>query len=134
MENPNFKPQKRRGRKSISDGAISHARKQHKIYLSDEEWSTIGDHSRALEMRRADYIRNVALGYKPLPPDREFREELMKVRMDLKNLFIFINSRHWSESERQQRLAEVGVFKRWTEAVFKKEIEFLDKWIKKYMV
>ena len=112
MENPNFKSQKKRGRKSISDGAISHARKQHKIYLSDEEWSTIGDHSRALEMRRADYIRNVALGYKPLPPDREFREELMKVRMDLKNLFIFINSRHWSESERQQRLAEVGVFKK----------------------
>ena len=62
-ENPNFNPPKKRGRKSISDGAVSHARKQHKIYLNDEEWNLIGERSRQLKMRRADYIRNVALGY-----------------------------------------------------------------------
>ena len=105
MENPNFKPQKRRGRKSISDGAISHARKQHKIYLSDEEWSTIGDHSRALEMRRADYIRNVALGYKPLPPDRECRAEVMNATMDPTNLSILAKSRHRRAGATQQPAA-----------------------------
>ena len=131
-ENPNFKPQKKRGRKSISDGAVSHARKQHKIYLNDEEWNLIGERSRQLKMRRADYIRNVDLGYKPLPPDREFREELMKVRMDLKNFFSFIKSRQWSDGERQQRLAEVGILRRWAE-VIKKEIDFLEKWIRRFM-
>ena len=56
----------------------------------------------------------------------------MKVRMDLKNFFSFIKSRQWSDSERQQRLAEVGILRRWAE-VIKKEIDFLEKWIRRFM-
>lgn len=132
-ENPNFKIQKKRGRKSISDGAVSKARKQHKIYLSDDEWNDIGKYSRALKMRRADYIRKVALEYKPMAPDPEFRKALMAVRMDLKNYFSFVKSRSWSDKERQQRLAEANVFTTWTDKIFNQEINFLDEWIKRLM-
>ena len=132
-ENPNLIIPKKRGRKSISDGAVSHARKQRKIYLSNEEWKEIGERSRALNMRRADYIRKTVLAYKPLPPDSEFRQELMRVRMDIKNLFSFISTRNWTANERQQRLAEAGVFIPWTQAIFKKEIDFLDRWINRFM-
>lgn len=122
---------KKRGRKSIADGAESHARKQRKIYLSEEEWMTITRKSTELDRRCADYIRDVALGYKPLPPDPEFRKELMRVRMDLKNLFAFVNSRNWSDEEREKRLAETDIFIPCTKAIFEKEIKFLEKWIKR---
>ena len=99
--------------------------------LSEEEWMTITRKSTELDRRCADYIRDVALGYKPLPPDPEFRKELMRVRMDLKNLFAFVNSRNWSDEEREKRLAETDIFVPWTKAIFEKEIKFLEKWIKR---
>lgn len=131
-ETPNYKPKKKRGRKSIADGAESHARKQHKIYLSDDEWKLISEKSAALSMNRAEFIREVCLGYKPLPPDPEFRKEMLRVRMDLKNHFNFVNAQRWTEEERRKKLAEAEFFCPWTEEIYNKEIKFLDEWIKRY--
>ena len=129
-ENPNRTIQKKRGRKSISDGAVSHARKQRKIYLNDDEWKEIGRKSRAAGMRRADYIRKSALHGEIKPPDPEFRRELMRVRMDIVNLFSFVQTRHWTDKERQEHLAEAEVFVPWTQAIFQNHIAFYEKWTK----
>ena len=122
---------KSRGRKKSSDGFKENVRKAHKIYFKDNEWKAITSKANALDMERSVYVREVSLGYKPVTPDREFRRELMAVRDDLKKFFAFISAQRWTQDERMKKLWDIGFLKTWSKGIMK-ELDFLNKWIRRF--
>lgn len=121
---------KSRGREKASDGYKESVRKAHKIYFNDDEWKVITSKANALDMDRSVYVREVALGYNPVIPDREFRRELMAVRDDLKKFFAFISAQRWTQEERMKKLWNIGLLDVWKTGI-QRELEFLNKWIRR---
>ena len=122
---------KKRGRKKLSDGAISKARKKKNIYFSDMEWSKIGELSRTLNFHsRSQYIREVATGYRPMVPDPEMKKELMKVRTDLNKFWSYFDSKNFSDDERLGRIRNMDFQREWAKGI-KAELMFINKWIKR---
>ena len=117
---------RRSGRTALYDKK----RKPHKVYYNDQEWDEITQKSGHLDMDHGVYIRDVSLGYKPVVPDREFRREMMGVRSDIKNLFKLLESLHLTPQKRIEKLTDFGFLQRWINGV-KKELDFLDNWIKR---
>lgn len=117
---------KKRGRTALFDKK----RKRHIIYLSDEEFAHITTNAARIDMDPGVYIRKVATGYKPAIPDPEFRREMMAVRYDVKNLFKWLEALHLTEQKRLEMIASFGFLQRWINGV-KKELDFLDMWIKR---
>ena len=105
-------------------------RKPHKVYFNDEEWLKITQKSGRLDMDNGVYIRDTSLGYKPTVPDREFRREMMAVRSDIKSLFKMLEALHLTPQKRMEKLTDFGFLQRWIDGV-KKELDFLDNWIKR---
>ncbi len=116
---------KKRGRKP---SGVSKARKQKKIYFSDEEWSKIKVLSLECSMGCSEYIRKRALGYKPMVFDPELRAELFKIRTDIVKLFTAIHSQDFPGSSRLDLLFQTDFLMKWTGGV-DKELKFIDKLI-----
>lgn len=121
---------KRRGKTKDVNDFNENVRRAHKTYFSDDEWRIILEKADNVEMAPSVYVREVALGYKPVKPDREFRRGLMQVRDDLKKFFAFVSLQGWSQDERKKKLSEFGFFSVWAEGVAK-ELKFLDYWIRR---
>lgn len=117
---------KKRGRTALFDKK----RKSHVVYFTDEEWRSITYKASNLDMENSAYIRDVSLKYKPIVPDPEFRREMMAVRYDIKNLFKMLDALHLTEQKRLEMITSFGFLQRWINGV-KKELDFLDKWIKR---
>ena len=122
----NVNIKKKRGRTAL----FYQKRRSHVVYYNDREWDIISSKSAHLDMDRGVYIREVSLGYKPTIPDRDFRQEMMRVRDDVKKLFQILESLNLSREKRLEKITEFGFLQRWTNGV-KDELDFLDRWIKK---
>lgn len=105
-------------------------RRQFNIYLNDEERLYITRQADRLDMETGVYIRSVAMGYNPVVPDREFRRQMMAVRDDIKSLFKMLDALHLTVQKRMAMLTDFGFLRRWVDGV-KKELDFLDYWIKR---
>ena len=121
---------KRRGKSKDANDIKDNVRRPHKVYFTDDEWRTIKAKSDNVDSAPSVYVREVALGYKPVKPDRDFRRELMRVRDDLKKFFSFVSLQGWTQEERKQKLSEFGFLFRWAEGILK-ELKFLDFWIRR---
>lgn len=121
---------KRRGKSKDDSDYNENVRRAHKTYFSDDEWSIILEKADNLEMAPSVYVREVALGYKPVKPDRDFRRELMLVRDDLKKFFAFISAQRWTQEERIKKLWDIGFLEVWSKGIAK-ELAFLNKWIRR---
>lgn len=120
------KAKRKRGRTALFDKK----RKAHAVYLSIEEYAHVTEVAAQLNMDTGTFIRMVATGYKPIIPDPEFRREMMAIRYDIKNLFKILESLHLTEKKRLEMITSFGFLQRWIKGV-KKELDFLDMWIKR---
>ena len=121
---------KRRGKSKDANDYNENVRRAHKTYFSDDEWRIILEKADNLEMAPSVYVREVALGYKPVKPDRDFRRELMLVRDDLKKFFAFVSLQKWPQEERRKKLSDAGFLTMWARGIAK-ELKFLNYWIRR---
>ena len=121
---------KRRGKSKDANDINENVRRAHKIYFTDDEWRITKAKADNVDSAPSVYVREVALEYKPVKPDRDFRRELMRVRDDLKKFFAFVSLQGWTQEERKQKLSEFGFLSRWAEGILK-ELKFLDFWIRR---
>lgn len=121
---------KRRGKSKNANDYKENVRRAHKTYFTDDEWIIIKEKADTLEMAPSVYVREVALGYNPVKPDRDFRRELMLVRDDIKKFFSFVSLQKWTQEERINKLSEFVFLSTWAKSV-SKELKFLNYWIRR---
>lgn len=121
--------QKRRYKRTDEDVSPK-KRWPHKIYFSDDEWRRVVAKADWLNRETSVYVREVALGYKPVVPDPEFRHELWRCRDDIKKLFGFLSGLRLVEEKRYEYISIRPFLEKWTAGV-EKILTFLDKWIKR---
>ncbi len=121
----------KRGRPRLSDEEKTKSRKARKVYFSDEEWGKIERLSRISGRCRAAYIRDIVLGYNPMLPDPIFRSELIAARTDLLRYFSFVNSRNFSDKEREAFLSQTGEMRKWFETGISPIITAINKIIRR---
>lgn len=111
------------GRKRLSD----EKRKKYSVWLNENERGIISEKADAVGMSFSVYMRERAMDYNPIVPDPEFRQELMRVRDDIKRLFSILDKAMTPE-QRYKKITEWGFLRDWVRAG-KKELRFCDKWI-----
>lgn len=109
---------------------VDKKRRGHKIYFSPDEWKRVVAKADWVKRESSVYVREVALGYKPVVPDPEFRHELMRCRDDIKKLFSFLKRQGLAQEERLNYISQLPFLRRWIMAV-EKILDFLDIWIKR---
>ena len=118
-----YKKKNTTGRKRLSD----EKRKKYSVWLNENERSIISEKADAVGMSFSVYMRERAMDYNPIVPDPEFRQELMRVRDDIKRLFSILDKAMTPE-QRYKKITEWGFLRDW-EKKKKKELRFCDKWI-----
>ena len=118
-----YKKQNTTGRKRLSD----EKRKKFSVWLNEYELRIINEKADAVGMNLSVYMRTRAMDYTPIIPDPEFRQELMRVRDDIKRLFSILDKAMTPE-QRYKKITEWGFLRDWVKAV-KKELRFINKWI-----